>query len=82
MIVVSHDSRDRIGHRESLLPVGMRAWIAGRLPGSGRWLKNPVEMVNDDSTVMRMPSLTLSTEEVDALINDLAQQTQEHRVGR
>jgi len=41
-----------------------------------------VEMVNDDSTVMKMPSLTLSTEEVDALINDLAQQTQEHRVGR
>jgi len=29
-----------------------------------------------------MPSLTLSTEEVDALINYLAQQTQEHRVGR
>jgi hypothetical protein len=45
-------------------------------------LKNPVENGACDSTAMRMPSFTLSTEEVDALINDLAQQTQEHRVGR
>jgi len=45
-------------------------------------LKNPVENGACDSTALKMPSFTLSTEEVDALINDLAQQTQEHRVGR
>jgi cbb3-type cytochrome oxidase cytochrome c subunit len=55
-----------------------------------KWLKDPVEMANEDSTAMalkkqfnsQMPNLKLMNEEVEALINYLAQQTQEHRAGK
>ena len=55
-----------------------------------KWLKDPVEMANEDSTAMalkkqfnsQMPNLKLMNEEVEALINFLAQQTQEHRAGK
>jgi len=56
-----------------------------------KWLKDPVMMAGDDSTAAalkkqfqgaQMPNLKLTNQEVDALINYLAQQTQEHRAGK
>ena len=51
-----------------------------------KWLKNPVDMTSEDSTAAalkkqfnsQMPNLKLTNEEVEALINYLAQQTQLH----
>lgn len=54
------------------------------------WLKDPVMMAGNDSTAAalkkqynsQMPNLKLSRDEVDALINYLAEKTQEHRAGK
>lgn len=54
------------------------------------WLKDPVTMAGNDSTAAalkkqynsQMPNLKLSNDEVDALINYLAEKTQEHRAGK
>ena len=54
------------------------------------WLKDPVTMTGNDSTAAalkkqynsQMPNLKLSRDEVDALINYLAEKTQEHRAGK
>ena len=54
------------------------------------WLKDPVTMAGNDSTAAalkkqynsQMPNLKLSKDEVEALINYLAEKTQEHRAGK
>jgi len=54
------------------------------------WLKDPVTMAGNDSTAAalkkqfnsQMPNPKLSNDEVDALINYLAEKTQEHRAGK
>ena len=54
------------------------------------WLKDPVTMAGNDSTAAalkkqynsQMPNLKLSRDEVEALINYLAEKTQEHRAGK
>jgi len=79
-----------LGHKQATGPDLIGVTDRRSVEWLRKWLKDPVEMTSDDSTAAdlkkqfgsQMPNLKLNTEQVEGLINFLAQQTQEHRAGK
>ena len=76
-----------LGHKQSTGPDLIGVTDRRNVEWLTKWLKDPTSMMDEDSTAMalqkefgsRMPKLGITTADANALINYLAQQTQEKR---